>query len=198
VSVTVVDCGASNTASMLFALDRLGVRALLTADPAAIAEAERIILPGVGHAAYVMQRLASRGLVDPLRTFPRPLFGVCLGMQLLFSETAEGEAACLGLIPGRVVALAGTPELPVPHMGWNSLDFVPGHPLLDGVAPGAHVYFVHRYAVPPGAHSLATADYGGAFTAVAGCGNRLGAQFHPERSGPVGARILRNFLELQC
>jgi glutamine amidotransferase len=198
VSVTVVDCGASNTASMLFALERLGVRAHLTADPAAIADAERIILPGVGHAAYVMQRLGAHGLIEPLRAFPRPLFGVCLGMQLLFSETAEGEAACLGLIPGRVEALSATPERPVPHMGWNSLDFGPGHPLLDGIAPGQHVYFVHSYAVSPGAHALATASYGSAFTAVTSRGNVMGAQFHPERSGPVGARILRNFLDLPC
>jgi len=193
-SVTVVDLGASNTASMMFALERLGARARLSADPRAIAEAERLILPGVGHAAFVMERIRVKGLEGPLKTFPRPLFGACLGMQLLFSATAEGEAACLGRLPGEVRALAPGARMPVPHMGWNRLEHMAAHPLLEGVAKGAHVYFVHSYAVPVGAATIATADYGGRFTALAAGGTVMGAQFHPERSGAVGARILANFL----
>lgn len=192
--MTVVDLGASNTASMMFALERLGARARLSADPAVIADAERLILPGVGHAAFVMERVRLRGLEPVLKAFPRPLFGACLGMQLLFSATAEGEAACLARLPGAVEAMAPPAPMPVPHMGWNRLEWSAPHVLLEGIAAGAHVYFVHSYAVPVGPATIAAADYGGRFTALAGQGNVMGAQFHPERSGPVGARILANFL----
>lgn len=183
---------------MMFALERLGARARLSADPAAIAEAQRLILPGVGHAAFVMERIRNAGLEPVLQGFSRPLFGVCLGFQLLYSATAEGQAACLGRLEGEVRALSPRPVMPVPHMGWNQLAPTREHPLLDGIAPGAHVYFVHSYAAPPGPATIAETDYGGRFTALAAAGPVMGAQFHPERSGPVGARILRNFLSLPC
>ena len=196
--MTVVDLGASNTASMMFALARLGADATLSADPAQIADAPRLILPGVGHAAFVMERARARGLEPALKAYSRPLFGACLGMQLLYSATAEGEAACLGRLPGAVRAIEGSRARPVPHMGWNRLERAREHPLLDGVADGAHVYFVHSYAAPVGTETVAAADYGARFTALAADGNVMGAQFHPERSGPVGARILANFLALPC
>lgn len=179
---------------MMFALARLGARATLSAEPAAIAEAERIILPGVGHAAFVMERARARGLEPVLRAFPRPMFGACLGLQLLYSHSAEGDAACLGRLPGTVLAMAPGGGLPVPHMGWNRLWYDAPHPLLDGVTRGAHVYFVHGYAAAAGDETVAWCDYGGRFTALAAAGPVMGAQFHPERSGPVGARILANFL----
>lgn len=197
-NVTVVDLGASNTASCMFALARLGAKARLTADPQAIAEAERLILPGVGHAAFVMERIRLAGLEQTLALFPRPLLGVCLGMQLLYSASAEGRSACLGRIAGEVRAIQPKPNLPVPHMGWNRLARTGDHPLLDGIAEGAHVYFVHSYAAPPGPETVAACEYGARFTAVLAQGNVMGAQFHPERSGPVGARFLRNFLGLPC
>jgi len=197
-SVTVVDLGASNTASMMFALERLGTSARLSADPAVIADAPRLILPGVGHAAFVMERIRNAGLEPVLKSFDRPLFGVCLGLQLLYSATAEGQAACLGRLTGEVRALSPRPVMPVPHMGWNQLAHTSDHQLLEAVPPGAHVYFVHSYAAPVGPETLAATDYGGKFTALAASGTVMGAQFHPERSGPVGARILRNFLSLRC
>jgi glutamine amidotransferase len=194
--VAIVDLGASNTASMRFALERLGVRARLVSTPEQVAEAERLILPGVGHAAFVMGRIEALGLAEAIPAFPRPLLGVCLGLQLLYEGTAEGDVACLGLFPGRVAALEAAPDRPVPHMGWNRLARRAEHPLLEGVPNGAHVYFVHSYAAPPDGPAIATADYGGPFAAVAARGTVMGTQFHPERSGPVGARILENFLRL--
>lgn len=194
--VAIVDLGASNTASMRFALERLGVRPRLVSTPEQVAEAGRLILPGVGHAAFVMGRIEALGLTEAIPAFPRPLLGVCLGMQLLYEGTAEGEVACLGLFPGQVAALRPAPDRPVPHMGWNRLQRLADHPLLDGLADGAHVYFVHSYAAGPNGPAIATTDYGGPFAAVAARGNVMGTQFHPERSGAVGARILSNFLRL--
>jgi glutamine amidotransferase len=184
--VAIVDLGASNTASMRFALERLGVRARLVQTPEQVGEAERLILPGVGHAAFVMGRIEALGLAEAIPAFSRPLLGVCLGMQLLYEGTAEGEVA----------ALEAAPDRPVPHMGWNRLARLADHPLLDGVPDGAHVYFVHSYAAGPNGPAVAATDYGGRFAAVAARGTVMGTQFHPERSGAVGARILENFLAL--
>lgn len=194
--VAIVDLGASNTASMRFALERLGVRPRLVSTPEQVAEAGRLILPGVGHAAFVMGRIEALGLAEAIPAFPRPLLGVCLGMQLLYEGTAEGEVACLGLFPGRVAALRPAPDRPVPHMGWNRLHRLADHPLLEGLPDGAYAYFVHSYAAGPNGPAVATADYGGPFAAVAARGNVMGTQFHPERSGAVGARILSNFLRI--
>ena len=194
----VVQLGVGNTASMMLALERLGADAVLTSDPRAVSEAERVILPGVGAAAYAMARMAQLGLVETLRAFPRPLLGVCLGQQLLYETSEEGEAHALGRIPGQVRALKPAPDRPVPHMGWNRLRIVRDDPLLEGVADGAFVYFVHSFACPTGPETLAEADYGGAFSAVVGAGNAWGCQFHPERSSAAGARILKNFLDLPC
>lgn len=194
--VAVIAYGAGNVASVQFALERLGARARLTADPAEIAGAERLILPGVGQAGYAMGQLEALGLVEPLRAFERPLLGVCLGQQLLFEDSDEGETALLGLIPGRVRKLEPGPGLPVPHMGWARLDVDRDDPLLDGVSDGEWAYFVHGYVCPEGPATLARADYGGPVPAVVRTGNRWGCQFHPERSAGTGARILKNFLEL--
>ncbi|MDY6924731.1 MAG: imidazole glycerol phosphate synthase subunit HisH [Pseudomonadota bacterium] len=196
-TVTVLSYGAGNVASVQFALERLGATVRLTADPAEVAEAERLILPGVGAAAYAMGRLAELDLVEPIRAFPRPLLGVCLGQQLLFDASDEGGGApLLGLIPGRVGRIAPAPERPVPHMGWARLSIVRPDPLLEGIDEGAWAYFVHSYVCPDGATTLARADYGGPVPAVVRNGLRWGCQFHPERSAAAGARILRNFLEL--
>jgi glutamine amidotransferase len=194
--VAIVAYGAGNVASVQFALERLGARGRLTADPAEIAEAERLILPGVGQAGYAMGRLEALGLVEPLRAFPRPLLGVCLGQQLLFGDSDEGEAALLGLVPGRVRRLEPGPGLTSPHMGWSRLDIDGDDPLLDGVADGEWAYFVHGYVCPDGPATLARADYGGPVPAVVRSANRWGCQFHPERSAGTGARILKNFLEI--
>lgn len=198
-SLVVLDIGVGNTASMVWALERLGARPRLSADPRRVAEAERLVFPGVGAAGFAAERLASLGLDRALRAFDRPLLGVCLGMQLLFETSDEGGARGLGRLPGRVTRLRPAPNLPVPHMGWNRL--APERaddPLLAGVPDGAHAYFIHGFAAPVGRSTVATADYGGRFSAAVRDGNLCGCQFHPERSGAVGARILRNFLELPC
>jgi imidazole glycerol-phosphate synthase subunit HisH len=197
-TLAVVELGVGNTASMIFALERLGARPVLTSDVAAIAEAERVILPGVGAAGFAMQRIEALGLAEVLKRFPRPLLGVCLGQQLLFESSEEGAARLLGRIPSEVRRLAPAPDRPVPHMGWNRLRRERDDPLLDGVADGAFVYFVHSFASPVGAWTLATSDYGGPFSAVVREGTAWGCQFHPERSSEAGAKILRNFLDLPC
>ncbi|WP_332679046.1 imidazole glycerol phosphate synthase subunit HisH [Brevundimonas sp.] len=195
--VTILAYGAGNVASVRFALERLGAEVRLTADPVEVAAAERLILPGVGAAAYAMSRLHDLQLVEPIRAFRRPLLGVCLGQQLLFDASDEGGGtAMLGLIPGRVTALAPGANLPVPHMGWSRLSQIRDDPLLEGVGDGAYTYFVHGFVCPDGPATLARADYGGPVPAVVRAGNRWGCQFHPERSAAAGARILKNFLEL--
>lgn len=195
--VTVLAYGAGNTASVQFALERLGATVRLTADPAEIAGAERLILPGVGAAAYAMERLRALGLIEPIRAFPRPLLGVCLGQQLLFERSQEGGGAdLLGLVPGEVRAMEPAPDRPIPHMGWSRLTRTRDDPLLEGVADGAYAYFVHGFVCSDGPATVATADYGGVIPAVVRHANRWGCQFHPERSAGTGARILKNFLEL--
>lgn len=196
-SVAVIKLGVGNTASMLFALERLGARAVLTDDPARVAEAERVILPGVGAAAYGARVLRDRGLDAALRAFTRPLLGVCLGQQLLFERSEEGDAEGLGLLPGNVTALPNSRAWPSPHMGWSKLNVRRAHPLLDGVAD-AYVYFVHSFACPVDERTVACVEHGRSFAAVTARGNVLGCQFHPERSGPVGARVLANFMALPC
>jgi glutamine amidotransferase len=194
--LVIIDSGGANIASLVYALERLGCAAHLSADPDEIRRAARLILPGVGAAAAAMQRLAAHGLVDVIPTLTQPLLGICLGMQLLFESSEEGDTRCLGVFPGAVRRFAAAPERPVPHMGWNSLHAVAGVPLLRGVRDGDYAYFVHSYAAPVGPHSLARCEYGAEFSAVVGRGNFLATQFHPERSAAVGARILANFLEL--
>lgn len=191
----VVDTGA-NLASLGTALDRLGARWHVTRSPADVRDADRLILPGVGSAAPAMRRLRGHGLVEALRDAGQPVLGICLGMQLLAESSAEGDVTCLGLVPGRVEALAPGESLPVPHMGWNRLRLAGETPLFEGVADGEHVYFVHGYALPVNDASLASCQYGAEFAAAVGSGRVLGVQFHPERSGPAGARILDNFLRL--
>jgi len=199
--IAIIDSGGANIASVRFALERLGVDGVLTADPAVIAGAERVILPGVGAAPAAMAKLEAAGLVQCIRGLTQPVLGICLGMQLLFDRSEEGDTPLLGLIDGTVAAFDPARGLTVPHMGWNRLNRMDGnaaHPLLDGIAPGAHVYFVHGYAVPVSANTVAACSYGVDFTALVARGNFMGAQFHPERSGPVGAKILQNFVSLSA
>ena len=195
-SVVLVDAGGTNIGSVRYALQRLGVDAALTSDAETISAADKVILPGVGAAGPGMARLRELGLVELLRSLTQPVLGVCLGMQLLCARSEEGDTECLGLIPAPVRRFAGTPGLRVPHMGWNTLVAQRQHPLLTGLGAGDQAYFVHSYAVPVGDYSLATTDYGGAFSAVIARDNFHGMQFHPERSAAVGAKLLRNFLEL--
>ena len=143
-----------------------------------------------------MARLHAQGLVQPLRALQVPLMGICLGMQLLFERSEEGEVECLGLLPGVVHRMQPAEGVRVPHMGWNTLLMLRESPLLNGVVTGSSAYFVHSYAAPVTSDTVAACDHGGQFTAVVQRGRLCGAQFHPERSADAGARILRNFIEI--
>jgi glutamine amidotransferase len=192
--VAVIDSGGANIGSVCYALERLGVSAALTADPERIRSAERVILPGVGAAAPAMQRLQDLGLVDVIRELRQPLLGICLGMQLLFERSEEGGVECLGLLPGQVRKLSATGTTRIPHMGWNRLQPLRSSKLLDGVNAGQQAYFVHSYGAPVGDSCVASSEHGERFAALVEHANVAGAQFHPERSAALGARILENFL----
>jgi glutamine amidotransferase len=194
--LAIVDSGGANIASVRFALERLGVQSELTADLAIIRAAKRVILPGVGSAPEGMRRLRERGLVDCVRGLTQPVLGICLGMQLLFDSSAEGDTPSLGLIPGRVALLPESPGVTVPHMGWNTLDMKRDTPLLRGFEATTRFYFVHSFAGPVNEYTLASCEHGTAFAAVVQRANFSGVQFHPERSGAAGAQLLKNFLEM--
>ena len=194
-SVVLVDAGGANLGSVRYALERLGARVRVSAAAGEIAAADRVILPGVGAAGPAMARLRELCLVELLRELRQPLLGICLGMQLLYEASDEGDVECLGVLPGRVSRLvAALPSVRVPHMGWNRLRVEQVDPLLHGIADGSTAYFVHSYAAPVTDATRASCDHGGAFAAVVRSGNYSGAQFHPERSATVGARLLENFL----
>ncbi len=194
--LAIIDSGGANIASLQLAIERLGVPANLTTDPDQLRRATHVILPGVGAAADCMMRLRTAGLVDVIRGLQQPLLGICVGMQLLFESSEEGDVECLGVLPGRVRRLSNRRDLPVPHMGWNQLEFSQTSPLLSDIREGDYVYFVHSYAAPVSQATLATTTYGDKFSAVVQQGNVYGAQFHPERSARIGAQLLRNFVSL--
>ena len=194
--VTIIDSGGANLASLRFALERLGASSVVSSEPAVIAAARRVLLPGVGAAADAMARLRAAGLDAVIPRLQQPLLGICLGMQLMFQSSEEGDTQCLGVIEGRVRRIAGSSQLPVPHMGWNDLQLRQSDPLLRGFGADDYFYFVHGFAAAVGAYTLASTDYGTPFSSVVRHGNFRGVQFHPERSAASGARLLRNFLEL--
>jgi glutamine amidotransferase len=197
-SVLIIDSGGANLASLQYALERLGVRSHVSSDHAQIEAAEKILLPGVGAAADAMARLKKAELDTLIPRLRQPLLGICLGMQLLYQHSEEGDTPCLGVIDGSVRRLPSNPTLPVPHMGWNTLGRHREDPLLQDIGAEDYVYFVHSYAAPVSDDTLASVEYGGSLSAVVRRGNFFGVQFHPERSARVGAQLLRNFLELAC
>lgn len=194
IRLAIIDSGGANIASLRYAIERLGIDSKITTDAQTLRAATHVILPGVGAAADCMERLRSANLLETVRGLRQPLLGVCVGMQLLFESSEEGDVACLGLLPGRVQRFAERDGLPVPHMGWNQLEFTQPSPLLDDIASGDYVYFVHSYCVPESENTVATATYGERFAAIVRRGKVFGAQFHPERSAAAGALVLRNFL----
>lgn len=192
-TIAVIDSGGANLGSVLQALHRLGVEGRLTRDADAIRTATHVILPGVGAAAWAMRALDEAGLVEIIRGLTQPVLGVCLGLQLLFEHSAEGDTPCLGILPGRVEALAGGPGLRLPHMGWNRLHWTINDPLAEGLTDDDWFYFVHRYAAPANV-AIATSEHGSAFAAVVRQANFAACQFHPEKSARAGHLLLRNFL----
>ena len=204
--IAIIDYGVGNLFSLASSLKSLGLETAVTRDPAVIRAADRIILPGVGAFADAMAKLEATGLVPVLQqeVQRKPLLGICLGMQLLFEKSYEyGEHAGLGLIPGAVRPLADDlkdPALKVPHIGWNRLDLVPGReddPLFRYTRPGEYVYYVHSfYATGCADYMLATSEYSIPVTGAVRNGLVYGTQFHPEKSGDTGLRMLRAFAEL--
>ena len=199
-NIVIIDTGCANLSSVRMAIERLGVSAQVSKEAAVIRAADKLILPGVGTAKAAMHNLQERGLVELIREAKQPLLGFCLGMQMLAQASeehmgGESDIDCLGIVPGQV-KLMQVGDLRLPHMGWNQVEHDGTHPLFNGIPSGSYFYFVHSYALEVTAATLATCDYGGPFTAVVGKDNFFGAQFHPERSGKAGARLIQNFLEL--
>ncbi len=199
--ITMIDYGGSNLRSVQKALEFVGAQVTVTDDPAGVARAEKLVLPGVGAFGAGMKALRERGLAEAVSAAAHhaiPLLGICLGMQFLFETSEEmGAHEGLGLVRGRVIRFSPN-GLVVPHMGWNQIEPTREHPLLAGVAPGSYSYFVHSYYCVPtdAAATLATTDYGQPFTAIVAQDNIYGIQFHPEKSQQVGLQILRNFVGL--
>lgn len=195
--IAVVDYGIGNLGSVTKGLRRAGAEVELSGDPAVLRRADALVLPGDGAFAAAMAEIDGRGLTPLLREAVErgtPLLGICIGMQLLFEESEEhGHNRGLGILPGRVRRFEG--DLPVPHMGWNTLRRRRAHPILEGVADGAHVYFVHSYYCDAADDVvIAASDYGREFPAIVGRDSVLGLQFHPEKSQGVGLRLAANFV----
>ncbi|MCQ9123868.1 imidazole glycerol phosphate synthase subunit HisH [Rodentibacter caecimuris] len=193
-NITIIDTGCANLSSVKFAFDRLNIQAEISRDLAKIKSADKLLLPGVGTAQAAMQILQDRNLIDTIRNATQPMLGICLGMQLMTEFSAEGNVATLNVMQGKTSLLPNC-DLPLPHMGWNKVGYKPDHPLFTGIEQDSHFYFVHSYAVLPNQHTVATANYGVAFSAAIQRDNFYGVQFHPERSGKNGAMLLRNFVE---
>jgi glutamine amidotransferase len=192
--VAIIDSGGANIASLQFALRRLGHVAEISSDAKQIEHATRVILPGVGAAANAMERLREHKLLDVIRGLSQPVLGVCLGMQLLAEASEEDDVDCLGIFSGVARKLPGSPQQPVPNMGWCPLQLRNEHPIMNGIENAAYFYFVHSYALPLGADTVASADHAQSFSAVICKANFVAAQFHPERSSATGSRLLENFL----
>lgn len=201
--IAVVDYGAGNLVSIDQALTTVGADVSIVTDGAGLREAraDALVVPGVGAAAPAMARLADGGLVEPIRAWlrgDRPFLGICLGLQLLFESSDEDQADTLAAIRGRAVVLEDAPTLP--HIGWNQVERTRDHPLFDGIADGADFYFVHSYVGAPAPADagvvLARTEHGRPFVSAVARGALLGVQFHPERSGTDGLRLLTNFVDL--
>ncbi len=197
--VVVIDYGAGNVRSVAKALEAVGAAPRITGDPGEVARAEALVLPGQGACDAAMRSLEARGLTQTVRDAiagGRPFFGVCLGLQLLFESTEEGDAECLGVVMGKVQRLPV--GLKVPHMGWNTVEFKAEHPVFDGVPSGSYFYFVHSYYPNPSLQGdvAATTSYGIDFCCAVARGNMVATQFHPEKSGALGLKLYSNFVAL--
>ena len=191
--IAIIKYNAGNIGSVANALDRLGIKGVVTGDHDIIRSADKVIFPGVGEASSTMKYLRECGLDKVIPSLTQPVLGICLGMQLMCSWSEEGDTQGLGVFKEKVVRFRGSVK--VPHMGWNALDFTGGE-LYKGLETGAYVYFVHSYYAESGPSAAATCDYGVRFSAALQRANFHAVQFHPEKSGPVGQQILKNFIEL--
>ena len=204
--LVVVDYESGNLRSVSRALETCGVSPAVTGDAHQVSDADAVVLPGVGSGPAAMKALTERGLVEPLREFAasgRPFLGICLGLQLLLDWTdEEGGAPCLGIVPGRVKRLPdsgnGEGNLKIPHMGWNSVSLSAIHPALLDIGPGSFFYFVHSFYADPAKATgvVGTTEYGIPFCSVYAKDNVIATQFHPEKSGPTGLLLYRNFVAM--
>lgn len=197
--IVIIDYQAGNLTSVVRSLKALGVEGTVTQDPAVVAQATRVIFPGVGAAGKAMATLRELGLDQALRqSFQRgiPILGICLGAQVILEHSEENDTDCLGLLPGRTRALSRGEGLKIPHMGWNRVRFLRDHRIFKGLPEGAEYYFVHSYYPAPAEESMVVGvtDHGVEFPCAIGWRNLVATQFHPEKSGRFGLQILENFL----
>ena len=199
----IVDTGCANLSSVKFAVERLGYAIVISDDIKTIKNAKKVILPGVGTARHAMKNIRAKGLVATLQQLTQPVLGFCLGMQLMARSSVEGANSnsddkiieCLGVIPTDVRPLDAK-NLRLPHMGWNTLSQVESHPVFNGINVEDYFYFVHSFAAPINEYTVASCNYGNAFSAAIAKDNFIGCQFHPERSSELGSKIIKNFLNL--
>ena len=202
-TLAMIDTSCANISSLKFAIERLGYQVNVTADPAVIASADKVFLPGVGSAQAAMQQIAEKQLTNCIQALQQPVLGICLGMQLLTNSSQEtgqlgdvsGQVPCLGRVPAQVTAMKSE-NLRLPHMGWNTIKKMQDSPLFHNIPDDTYFYFVHGFCVAEGQYTLASCDYTQAFSAAIQQDNFMGVQFHPERSSDAGATLLRNFIEL--
>lgn len=193
--LVIIESGGANFLSVTTAFERLGVGYELSNNPQQIQMADAVILPGVGSAGFAMNKLHHDGLIDVIKNLKQPVLGICLGMQLLYEFSEEDNVECLGIIPGKITKFSNANNLIVPHMGWNNLEAVTTDPIISGVSAG-DVYFVHSYYAPITQSTIASTEYGVNFTAVTRHNNFYGMQFHPEKSGLIGSKLLENFIQI--
>lgn len=194
-NIVIIDTGCANLSSVKYAIARLGYQPIISADPSIILAADKLFLPGVGTAIAAMDNLNQRNLIQLIQVCTQPILGICLGMQLLAKHSNEGNIDTLGIIDETVDKIADH-GLPLPHMGWNQVYPQAGNHLFRDIPDGSYFYFVHGYALPLCSTTIAETKYGESFTAAVQKENFYGVQFHPERSGSVGAKLLSNFLEM--
>lgn len=191
--IAIIDYGAGNTRSVQFAFDRLGISTVVTADPDELKSAEGVVFPGVGHAASALESLKKSGLDKLIPTLKQPVLGICLGMQLMCESSEEGNSLGLGIFKEKVKRFSD--QVKVPQIGWNQVE-VFDNPLFEGVESGSFLYFVHSYYVPKMEFTKASTNYDVVFSAAIQKDNFYACQFHPEKSGANGERILKNFIAL--
>lgn len=194
--VAVVKAGGANFGSVVYALDRLGARSIVTDDPEIISQSDKVILPGVGSAQAAMQRIQAVDLAEVIKRLNQPTLAICLGMQTLCESSEEGDSQCLGILPIKVKAFDVASERRVPHMGWNQVEYKSDHPLYKNIEQNTYAYFVHGYYLPKNEYTIATCNYGVVFSAGIQYENFYAVQYHPERSAQHGHQLLKNFLEL--
>lgn len=191
--VVIIKYNAGNIRSVLFALERIGVQAVVTDDPEEIRMADRVIFPGVGEASSAMQYLTEKGLDKLIRSLKQPVLGICLGMQLMCSFSEENDTPCMGIFSEKVRRFPETPGFKIPQIGWNNIYGLKSH-IFDGVDENAYMYFVHGYYVELCDNAIARTDYVAEYSSAIQKDNFYAVQFHPEKSGEAGQRILQNFI----